>query len=119
MPQAQWARLQTDVKCTLRRGAWYRILKLTSADAVVDVKGKPVSIPRGTLQLSSTPGARWTVVPRPKGALRLPAAWGPKYAVCPNCRNRASLKGDPARMRCDRCNGLFEVAWNEPYLAAG
>jgi len=95
MPQAQWARLQTDVKCTLRRGAWYRILKLTSADAVVDVKGKPVSIPRGTLQLSSTPGARWTV------------------------RNRASLKGDPARMRCDRCNGLFEVAWNEPYLAAG
>ena len=86
---------------------------------MVDVKGKPVSVPRGALQLSITPGARWTVVPRPKDALRVPATWGPKYAVCPNCRDRAPLKGNPASIRCSRCNGLFEVAWNEPYLAAG
>ena len=119
MSQFQWARLRTDVKCTLRRGAWYRIVKLSSTDAVVDVKGRPVSVPRGVVQLSITPGARWTVVPRPKDALRVPAAWGPKYAVCPNCRDRAPLKGNPASIRCSRCNGLFEVAWNEPYLAAG
>src|SRR2546422_2329479 len=38
-PAFQWARLKANIKCALRKGAWYRILKLTSADAVLDVKG--------------------------------------------------------------------------------
>src|SRR5437016_10636900 len=54
MPTAfQWARLKADVKSPLRRGAWYRILKLTPADAILDVRGKPVSVRRGDLQLRS------------------------------------------------------------------
>src|SRR2546422_5291519 len=56
----QGARLKANIKCALRKGAWYRILKLTSADAVLDVKGKPVPVPRGSLQLSPTPALRWT-----------------------------------------------------------
>jgi hypothetical protein len=94
-------------------------LKLTSADAVLEVKGKPVSIPRGTLQLAPSPALRWTVVPSPKDAPRYPTNWGASYAVCPNCRDRARLEGRPHSMRCQRCNGFFEVAWNEPYLATG
>src|SRR3989449_3040166 len=54
MATFQWARLKANIKCALRKGAWYRILKLTSADAVLDVKGKPVPVPRGSLQLSPT-----------------------------------------------------------------
>ena len=119
MATFQWARLKANIKSVLRKGAWYRILKLTPSDAVVDVKGKPVSVPRGSLQLSPTPALRWSVVPSPKDAPRFPIAWGAKYAVCPNCRDRAQLEGHPENLRCHRCNGFFEVAWNEPYLAAG
>jgi tRNA(Ile2) C34 agmatinyltransferase TiaS len=39
--------------------------------------------------------------------------------VCPNCRDRAKIEGEPANMRCHRCNGFFEIAWNEPTRAAG
>jgi hypothetical protein len=120
MPAAfQWARLKADVKCALRRGAWYRILKLTAAEAVLDVKGTPVALPRGHLQLSPAPALRWTVVPSPKTSPRFPATWGPRYAVCPNCRDRAPLEGQPPGMRCRRCNGFFEIAWNEASLPAG
>src|SRR5712691_3742130 len=96
----QWARLQVDVDCPLRRGAWYRLLNLTSSEATVDVRGRPVPVPRAQLQLSVERALRWTVVPVPKNAPRLPPAWGPQYAVCPNCRDRAQLLGQPATMRC-------------------
>lgn len=119
MATFQWARLKANLKCALRKGAWYRILKLTGADAVLDVKGKPVTVPRGSVQLSPEPSLRWTVVPSPKDAPRFPTAWGSNYAVCPNCRDRAQLEGHPDGLRCHRCNGFFEVAWNEPYLATG
>src|SRR2546426_4087435 len=39
-PAFQWARLKADVKCALRKGAWYRILKLTSTEGVLDVRGR-------------------------------------------------------------------------------
>jgi len=120
MPAAfQWARLKADVKCALRKGAWYRILKLTPTDVVLDVKGKPLSLPRGQLQLSPEPALRWSVVASPKHTARFPATWGSSYAVCPNCRDRAQLEGRPASMRCRRCNGSFEIAWSDANRAAG
>ena len=115
----QWARLKADVKSPLRQGAWYRILKLTATEALLDVRGKPVAMPRGQLQLSSEQALRWSVVPSPKNAPRFPTTWGPRYAVCPNCRDRARIEGQPAGMRCLRCNGFFEIAWREPDRAVG
>jgi hypothetical protein len=115
-PAFQWARLQVDARLPLRRGAWYRIVKLTSAEATLNVKGTPVSVPRAHLQLSSEPALRWTVVPAPRAAPRFPSSWGTSYAVCPSCRDRAPLLDHPTSMRCHRCNGLFDVAWDEPYL---
>src|SRR6266566_4789086 len=116
-PAFTWARLKVDAPSHLRRGAWSRILKLTSADATLNVKGAPVAVPRGQLQLSSEPALRWTVVPAPRAAPRFPSTWGARYAVCPNCRDRAQLIGQPVTMRCHRCNGLFDVGWDESYLA--
>lgn len=118
MATFQWARLKEQVKSPLRLGAWYRILKLTPTEATVDVKGKSVPVARAHLQLSPTPGMRWSVVPAPTNAPRFPTSWGRQYAVCPNCRDRAQLVGQPASLRCHRCNGLFEVAWNERSTAS-
>jgi len=116
MAGRQWARLRADLDCDLRRGAWYRILKMASLEVVVDVKGKSIPVPRPFVEILATPPQRWTVVPRPDNAPRLPTTWGPYYAVCPSCRDRAPVLGRPANMRCPRCNGLFDIAWNEEYL---
>jgi hypothetical protein len=115
MPPQQWARLQTDVNVKLRRGAWYRILKLGPLEAVVEVNRRPVTVARTLLQIVQAPPTRWTIVSAPRNATRVPSSWGERYAVCPACRGRSPIEGHPANMRCTRCNGLFEVAWNEPY----
>jgi len=112
----QYARLDTDVNCELRRGAWYRVLRLAQLEAVLDVARREVSVPREYLQIRPTPPQRWTVVPRPRDAQRVPESWGGRYGVCPNCRARSPLVGRPPKLRCDRCNGLYDVAWEEAYL---
>src|SRR6266566_3046886 len=65
-----WARLQADLNCNLRRGAWYRLIKADGLAAVVDVKGTPVPVVRAFLQMSNTPPRKWTVVPRPRNVPR-------------------------------------------------
>ena len=117
MALMQWARLQADVNAQLRRGAWYPVVRLTATEAVLEVsKGKPTPVPRTLLKITPTPKHTWTVVPRPSRAVRLPASWGESYGVCPNCRNRAPLDNHPDKLRCQRCNGIFDVAWEEHYL---
>jgi len=112
----QYARLDTDVNCQLRRGAWYRVLRLAPMEAVLDVARREIAVPREYLQIRSNPPRRWTVVPLPSGALRVPASWGNRYGVCPNCRARSPLGDRHPKLRCNRCNGLFDVAWEEAYL---
>ena len=109
--QQQWARLKADVNCGLRRGAWYRVIALTSTEGVVDVKAKRVSVPRSSLEIAMTPPRSWSVVSRPRNAPGLPATWGDKYGVCPSCRTRAPLREDMQSLRCPRCNGLFTITW--------
>jgi hypothetical protein len=110
-----WARLQADVNCKLRRGAWYRLIKAQGLAALVDVKGTPVPVVRAFLQMSNTPPRKWTVVPRPENAPR-GLDIGEHYAVCPSCRERVPLRGRPSRLACDRCRVEFAVDWDERYL---
>lgn len=110
-----WARLQADLNCNLRRGAWYRLIKADDLAAVVDVRGRAVPVVRALLQVSSTPPRKWTVVPRPRNAPRAPGS-GAHYAVCPACRERVSLQGRPSRMLCVRCSVEYAVDWDERYL---
>src|SRR5256885_12567391 len=70
-------------------------------------------------ELAGPPPRRWTVVAELRDASQVPPAWGGRYAVCPNCRERQPLERRSSDMRCGRCGGLFEVGWNERYLAAG
>src|SRR5213082_2322587 len=44
MPGGQWARLRADASVPLRRGAWYRVLRLTPSDAVLDVNQRPINV---------------------------------------------------------------------------
>src|SRR4051812_35610015 len=105
-----WARLQADLNCNLRRGAWYRLIKVEGLAAVVDVNRRPVPVVRAFLQLSNTPPRLWTVVPRPSSVPRS-VEIGAHYAVCPSCRDRVTLRGHPSRMLCGRCSVEFAVNW--------
>ena len=118
MAGMRWGRLHIDVKSPLRRGAWYRVAKVTSLAAVVEVNRLPVAVPQYLIEIVPYPPRRWTVVPRPRDA-RLPADWGPAYGVCPSCRGRSALRGRPRSLACRRCRGEFEVAWDEEYLSNG
>src|SRR5213593_28610 len=60
----QWGRLQVDVNCALRRGAWYRIARLASLEAILDVNHRPLKVPHYLVQVVSRPPTRWSVVPR-------------------------------------------------------
>lgn len=114
----QWARLSADIDVPLRRGAWYRVLELRALEVVLDVKGAHVTVPRPFTEIVGRPPRRWTVVPRPRPASHRHTESEGRYAVCPSCRERQSLDGRPSSMRCVRCNGLFDIGWNESYLGS-
>ena len=115
MTGQQWGRLQSNVSVKMRRGAWYRILRLGPLEVVLEVNRQPLTVSRTLLQIVQAPPTRWTVVSAPRNSLRFPTSWGEHYAVCPGCRGRSALEGRPNSLRCTRCNGLFDIAWNEPY----
>lgn len=117
MSELRWARVRTDANCQLRRGAWYRIVRLTPQEVVLDVNSRPVGVSRSLLyMLPAHPGV-WSVVPRPANAGALPLDWGSRYAVCPNCRDRAHLGGATVSLRCGKCGGVFEIGWGDAYFA--
>ena len=108
----QWARLRPAQVARLRRGAWYRVVRVTPLEAVLDVNGTLTAFPRPSLEIVTAPPTRWTIVPRPTQAARLPSSWGARYGVCPNCRERARLEERATSMRCPRCNGFFDIGWD-------
>ncbi len=116
MSEAQWARVVADESGHLRRGAWYRVLKVWDGDILLEVNHRPVPVPRQLVAMQPERPAAWTVVPRPKRSLGLPKSWGGRYAVCPNCQERAPLRGEPKELPCPRCGSAYPVAWDEGYL---
>jgi len=110
----QWARLRARTNCPLRRGAWYRVVELTAAEAVLDVNGRPLSVPRAFLQVLPIRPRMWSVVPRLRGALT-PSSWGPRYGVCPRCCARAPLQQGAATMRCPACSFAFVIGWSDSH----
>ncbi len=119
MTAEQWARLSQDVDCGLRRGAWYRTASVTSTEVLLFVGGKQRSFSRETMEITAEQPSRWTVVVGLSNSRTIPARWSRGYTVCPGCRMRQLPLGRPRVLRCERCNGLFDVAWDEGYLAGG
>lgn len=112
-PDRWWGRLSGDTNCGLRRGAWYRVVALLGANAVVSVGSrKPLTVPRGFLELTHDPPIRWTHVANPPASPHVPVNLRGGYLVCPHCRHRAQFPGGkPAKLRCPWCNELSEIAW--------
>ena len=109
----RWARLRVDLNLPLRRGAWYRIHEFGPLQTVLDVNNRPLPVPSAFLQVVESPPRKWTVVPRPADAIRIPEKWT-QYVVCPSCRERVQLERRPSAIQCPRCNGIFEVGWDDP-----
>ena len=93
---------------------WYHVKKLGPREALLDVLGEAVDVPRPLLDIISRPPYRWSVVPRPKNPSRFPGVT--EYGVCPNCRERVPLTERHASLRCRHCNEVFDVAWEEQYF---
>jgi len=116
MPQLeQWARVRARTQCPLRRGPWYRVLQLSTAEAVLEVHGQPLSVPRPFLQVLPVRPRMWSVVPRLRGGASPPADWGSRYGVCPRCSARAALPEQAVSMRCPACKQAFVIAWSDSH----
>src|SRR3989449_3249754 len=100
MAGMRWARLQEDVDCKMRRGAWYRVTQVTGLKAIVEVNRQPLAVPSYAIEIVATPPRCWSVVPLPRRASRLATELGPRYGVCPSCRHRARLR---QRARAQTC----------------
>ena len=119
MTERLYARLRENVNIRLRRGAWYRVLKLEGLKAILDVNGKPKAVASALLEIVKRPPPRWTVVTQgPGDAKKAPPSFAERYAVCPSCGERAALPRRVPRMRCANCKWEFEIAWDEMYLPA-
>ena len=115
MGAIQWARIQAAVDCPLRQGAWYRVTSLTKLEAVVDVEGARVAVPRPFVEIRAAPPQEWTIVRVSAG--RGPAHLQSGYVVCPNCRSRAVLPfAWVTKLQCQHCKQVFAIAWTEAYL---
>ena len=111
MTELLWARLKVDLRCGLRRGAWYRVIRRAEADAILDVNHRAVTIPCDHLEFTSIRPHRWTIIERPSVDAGLATLWGAWYGVCPSCSYRAPLLHAGAEARCSKCGETFLVEW--------
>ncbi len=117
MTERLYARLRENVNIRLRRGAWYRVLKVQDLKAVLDVGGRPVMVAAALLEIVKRPPPRWTVVTQlGTPSRKTPATLAERYGVCPSCGERAPLPRRVPRLRCTSCKWEFEIAWDEAYL---
>src|SRR5207247_9667685 len=115
-PQApQWDCGRSEMNCYSRRGACYEELRLTPEEVVLEVNEQPVRVERSALQIVPLRPQNWAVVPRPRDSVDMPMGWGSRYAVCPGCCHRQYLSGQPTELSCDKCGGVFAIAWDDPY----
>jgi hypothetical protein len=107
-----WARIRDDVRCRLRRGAWYPVLSAGSHAVVLDVRGMPLSLHQSYLELTYARPTRWSIVARTPDVVMMPESWGAWYAVCPGCGAREPVTQLDGTMACPRCDQRFHIDWS-------
>ena len=110
-----WARVGPGGAHTLRRGAWYPVVHISSGNIVVlDVNRRNVPVDRRLLEFRYHPPERWSIVrARQQDVERLGRPFPLTYAVCPTCRNRQAFEARVDQMGCDRCKRAAPLAWDE------
>jgi len=88
-----WARVGPAGAHTLRRGAWYPVVRMSSSNIVVlDVNRRNVPVDRRLLEIRYQPPERWTIVRcEPRLIERIGRIFPLTYAVCPACRHRQAF----------------------------
>jgi tRNA(Ile2) C34 agmatinyltransferase TiaS len=80
-------------------------LSLAADEAVLELRRKTVIVPLAYLEVVRTRPTSWTLIP------------SERYAVCPNCAERLAVGRPPERLRCPRCQGVFDVDLKHPQVA--
>jgi len=100
----QWARTRVRTSRQVRRGAWYRVIRATAREGVLEVNRRPVTVPRSFLQILPFRPTMWSVVTRLPNAQHPPASWGSTYGVCPSCSARAACFPSHGKIRGCVCS---------------
>jgi len=110
-----WARVGPSGAHSLRRGAWYPVVRMSTTNIVVlDVNRHNVPVDRRLLEIRYHPPERWTIVRcEPRVAERLGRTFPLTYAVCPTCRHRQAFTAERKDLTCDRCHAAADIAWDE------
>lgn len=110
-----WARVGPTGAHTLRRGAWYPVVRISSSHIVVlDVNRRNVPVDRRFLEIRYHAPEQWSVVHiAPSTAQRVRRDFPLTYGVCPTCRNRQGLDPRLVELSCERCHQTAAVAWDE------
>ncbi len=110
-----WARVGPRGAHTLRRGAWYPVVRISSSNIVVlDVNRRNVPVDKRLLEIRYHPPERWTIIQcEPRVLQRLGRVFPLTYAVCPVCRHRQAFDADKKELTCDRCHKAAGLAWDE------
>ncbi len=110
-----WARVGPAGAHTLRRGAWYPVVRISTSNIVVlDVNRQNVPVDRRLLEIRYEVPSRWTIVRcEPRLAERVGRVFPLTYAVCPACRNRQAFDASTQELTCDKCHRPASLAWDE------
>lgn len=110
-----WARVGPHGAHTLRRGAWYPVVRISSGNIVVlDVNRRNIPVDKRLLEIRYHRPERWTIVQcEPRVMQRVGRIFPLTYAVCPSCRHRQAFNGDAKELTCDRCHQAAALTWNE------
>jgi hypothetical protein len=92
------------VNCALRRGAWYRAVRLTRENVLLEVMREQVPVPRRLVKTTFAQPARWSVVPRPADAVNFPDGVGLTLRGVPE------LPGSRAAQRFSAGTGLSALS---------
>ena len=112
-----WARVGPAGAHTLRRGAWYPVVRISSSNIVVlDVNRHNVPVDRRFLEIRYHPPERWSIVRcTPRDIERVGRTFPLTYAVCPFCRARSvEVFDDTLALTCPDCGREAPVDWENP-----
>lgn len=115
-----WARVYPAVQRafskSLRRGAWYPVVRNELQDRVsIRMGARTVDVPRRLVEIRRERPAHFSVISRVADPSAKPDPHGLErhYAVCPACSYRLLLRGRPDRKRCPHCAHEGDVGWWE------
>src|SRR5258708_14632949 len=99
-----WARVGPSGAHTLRRGAWYPVVRISSTNIVVlDVNRRNVPVDRRLLEIRYHPPERWSIMRcEPRNLQRVGRLFPLTYAVCPTCWHRHALATGFTQLTCSQ-----------------